>query len=110
MSLSQSIQELNDVDPEGTKFERSILNVKRFFNMKDGKFDDSQKKDLRKMLQRYEGRELLDQEFRILQGILSSNMGHLDQKRIRKLEQQKQVSALKEKVIDKASAAVKEAT
>ena len=37
--------------------------------------NESQKQELRKMLQRYEGRQLKDEEFRILQGVLLKDFG-----------------------------------
>ena len=53
--------------------------------------NESQKQELRKMLQRYEGRQLKDEEFRILQGVLLKDFGdrELQKKERKALEKQK---------------------
>lgn len=52
----------------------SILN-------QDEAINPQQKQNLRKMLERFEGRKLRDREFRILQGILLKDFGELELKR-----------------------------
>ena len=52
----------------------SILN-------QDEAINPQQKQNLRKMLERFEGRKLRDREFRILQGILLKDFGELELKK-----------------------------
>ena len=48
---------------------------------KKSKLDENQKEFIRSLLKRYEGRNLSDQQYRLLQGVLTSHVGSLEFKR-----------------------------
>ena len=59
------------------KSSHSLMHDKTLNNHSEQWLDEKQKVFVRSLLKRYEGRELQDREFRILQGVLTSQVGNL---------------------------------
>lgn len=64
-------------------------------------FSENNKEFIRNTLKQYEGKNLADKQFRILQGVLSSNFGHLEQKE--KVERKRRDTLKKLKSFDRKS-------
>ena len=89
------------VDKAGSELydlEAQYQNINKIFTQGDKRMNESQKTDLRKLLNRYQDKAVNKQQFRILQGVLTQNFGMMEIKRKARQAKKSEINQLKSDV------------